>query len=146
FPDGDETAAALQPQLQGRLGGFAPQGWGQLKGLGAGAAHAANESDGHGGGMMLQQKSDAIANYAFAQYLMGELAGEAGDWAAAETAYDRALELHDQGRDRLPDGRATVWAAVDGLALARLHRNDAEHALPALQRAAALARALGDDD
>ena len=145
FPDGDESAAAFLPQLQSRLAYFAPKDWSKLKDMVLDAAAAQKHGDPQGGVMMLQKKSDAIADYAFAQYLLGELASAAGDWPTAETAYDRALELHDHGRDRLPNGRVTLWAAVDGLALARLHRNDAEHALPALQRGAALARALGDD-
>jgi hypothetical protein len=146
FPEGDETGAAFKPPLESRLAYVAPKDWSKLKDLVLDAAAAHKHGDPQVGVMMLQKKSDAIADYAYAQYLMGELAGEAGDWATAETAYDRALELHDHGRDRLPDGRATLWAAVDGLALARLHRNDAEHALPVLQRGAALARALGEDE
>ncbi|HEX5011836.1 MAG TPA: hypothetical protein VFY71_15695 [Planctomycetota bacterium] len=145
FPDGDETAALFKPQLQARLAYVAPKDWSKLKDLVLDAAAAHKHGDPQGGVMMLQKKAGVIDDYAYAQLLLGQLASDAGDWPTAETAYDRALELHDHGRDRLPDGRATVWAAVNGLALARVHRNDVEHALPALQRAAALARALGDD-
>ncbi len=144
FPDGEPLAAWFLMRLQERLVLLGPRDWSSLAPLMDQVLAAFRERDDDTGFKLLRDNADRIADYAFAQYLLGEFASGKKDWPVAETAYRRAIEIHDAGTDVLPGAPGTLWAAVDGLAIALLSRDSNEQAVPVLERGVTPARALGE--
>ena len=145
LPDGEPTTAWFELQFQARLEAFKPHDWTSLQPL---MDKATDEMNGGGADQalaLLQQYADKIQDYALAQYVLGEAALAQKQWPVAQAAYARALELHDAGQDVLTGGPPMVWGAVDGLALALLHQDSNEQAVPVLERGVGLVRGLGDD-
>jgi|GEM_PF-3181952 len=143
FPDGEPLAEWFRMRLQERLVLLGPRDWSSLAPLMDQVLAAFRAGDAAAGMKLLRDDADKVADYAFAQYLLGEFATEMKDYAVAEAAYRRAIEIHDAGTDLLPGAPDTLWAAIDGLALARLSLGQVEQALPALERGVVLARTIG---
>jgi tetratricopeptide (TPR) repeat protein len=105
---------------------------------------AYKDRDAEKGLTLLLADPKAIADNSFAQYLVGEMASAKRDRSLAERGYRRVVELHDSGKDPLPGGDPTLWAAVDGLALAVALQGRLADALPLFERGVTLARELPD--
>ena len=99
-----------------------------------------DKRDAKGGLALLRKNAAKIKEYSFGQYLLGEFAANSKDWPTAESAYARAVELHDKLVDPLPNGDTTLWAALDGQSMALLYQNKNAESVPVLERSSAIAR------
>ena len=99
-----------------------------------------DKRDAKGGLALLRKNAAKIKEFSFGQYLLGEFATASKDWPTAETAYARAVELHDKLVDPLPNGDTVLWAALDGQSMALLFQNKNAESVPVLQRSSAIAR------
>jgi hypothetical protein len=99
-----------------------------------------DQRDAKGGLALLRKNAAKIKEYSFGQYLLGEFAANSKDWPTAESAYARAIELHDKRVDPLPNGEKTLWAALDGQASALLWQNKNAESIPVLQRSSEIGR------
>jgi len=145
FPEGEPATAWFKAQLEERLKPYAPHDWSGLQTMIDQVGAAMDGRDPDTALALLQKHADEIADYALAQYALGEATAAKKQWPAAEAAYARALELHDAGTDRLPGGTLLPWSAVDGLSMALMYQELNDRAVPVLERGVALARTLGDD-
>jgi hypothetical protein len=113
--------------------------WPELEPLVAEAMTFYGQRDAQGGLAFLRENAAKIKDHGFGQYLLGEFAANAGDWPAAEAAYARAVALHDEATDPLPNGEQVLWAALDGQAIALLFQDKNEESVGVLRRSSALA-------
>ncbi|HEX5011837.1 MAG TPA: tetratricopeptide repeat protein [Planctomycetota bacterium] len=144
FPLGDESEAWFETRVRERLAKLGPHDWSALRPLIEQSFAALTAGDSAKGLKLLQDRAAEIHDYAFAQYMLGELATAAKQWPLAEVAYGRAIELNDSGLDPLPNPPSILWASVDGLASALLFSDKLEQAVPAFQRGVELSRQMGD--
>jgi len=104
----------------------------------AGKAYGAQDAK---AGLALLDGNEAIKEFAFGQYLLGEFGGMAGDYAIAEKGYARAVALHDSRVDPLDP--QILGPALDGLGVACLAQGKCDDAIKALLRARD--EAIGDE-
>jgi tetratricopeptide (TPR) repeat protein len=144
FPMNAEEAEFAKDRLRAKLPLRLPRSWKSLESVFQSTFRAQTANQPDVGLAELAKHENEIAKCSFAQFLRGELYAQKQEYAAAEKAYARALEL-DQMEDPILGGDPMTWAALDGLAIALIAQGRAKDSIPLFEKGAALARANMDD-
>ncbi len=137
FPRGDASGEWAKERLRKRFRIPTPRARPDLAQLMKRVAAAYEKKDVDAALRLLDARAARLSDCAFAWYLRGECRTGKQDFTGAETAYRRAVELHDAFVD--PMDEHAVWAALDGLGGALLQQKKHEAARATLVRAKAYA-------